>query len=500
VWSSLAAVAPMVADPDRREERADWGAISTALRRWNERNPASTLAEYRRLTEEEEFEARPLLSRRPENQQWPTITTLHQSKGLEFDVVFIADAVEGVFPDLRSRDSLLGVRHVLEHLPTDAAGYRAFRLQEERRLAYTAMSRARTRVVWTATATGFEEGRGIPSRFLALVAGTATVSEAVTSPPIPLNPVTPREAEGALRRLLQDPAASAPHRLAALTVLAERRDDRMRDPLQYAGMRHRGSDDGVLPRGPRLSPSQAESYARCPRRYVLERRLKIGPRTSVYLGFGSLIHDVLEKVEQSAIDGGRPHASHDEAVAAFEAAFDESVYGGPPFSDAWRARGHEAIERLYGNWPSEGSVVAVEHPLEMDLGGVTWHGRADRLELSDDRITIVDYKTSRSAATTAEAGESLQLGFYLLAALESDSVSSMGAPSAAEMWYPAMKGASVTRRSFDTANLELVEARLEEAAAGITREDWTPQPGPQCDRCPQRAVCPAWFESREAFV
>ncbi len=92
------------------------------LTRWNERNPAGTLVEYAALLDEESFEARPLVSYRAPDEDQVTITTLHQAKGLEFEVVFIADAVEGVFPDLRMQDSLLGVRHLLADVPHDSPG------------------------------------------------------------------------------------------------------------------------------------------------------------------------------------------------------------------------------------------------------------------------------------------------------------------------------------------------------------------------------------------
>ena len=500
VWSHLTAVAAVVLDPQRIEEREAWSSLSQVLRRWNERNPKATLADYRRLTEEEDFEARPLLSYRTPAVGRLTITTLHQSKGLEFDVVFIADAVEGVFPDLRSRDSLLGVRHLLPHLPDGAADYRAFRLQEERRLAYTGMSRARRRVVWTATSTGFEEGRGIPSRFLALVAGTDTVAEATTQVPVPGDPVTPREAEGLLRRLVVDPGEGAPTRLAALTVLAERRDPRLRDPLSFAGMRARGTDTGVIPDDLTLSPSQAESYDACPRRYVLEKRLRIGAATSVYADFGSLLHRVLDVTERAAMKAGRAHGGFDEAASVLSDEFDRSVFGGPPFSDAWLQRGLDALEHLYANWPSSGKAVALEKSLELEVGGVRWQGRVDRIEAAGEGIAIVDYKTSATAARIADVEESIQLGFYVLAAGADESLEMHGPPRRAEMWYPAAGGKSVKTRSLDMDKLAAVHERLTDATRGIVAEDWTPRPGVQCDRCQLRSVCPAWRQGREAFA
>jgi len=79
-----------------------------------------------------------------------SLMTLHSAKGLEFDVVFLVGMEEGLFPHVRSLD--------------DAAG-----LEEERRLCYVGMTRARRRLylthAWYRTVYG-DFQPGIPSRFL----------------------------------------------------------------------------------------------------------------------------------------------------------------------------------------------------------------------------------------------------------------------------------------------------------------------------------------------
>ena len=78
------------------------------------------------------------------------LMTLHAAKGLEFPVVFIVGLEEGLFPHLRSRDD-------------DEA------LEEERRLCYVGMTRARTRLVLTSAARRRVFGEyqdSEPSRFL----------------------------------------------------------------------------------------------------------------------------------------------------------------------------------------------------------------------------------------------------------------------------------------------------------------------------------------------
>jgi DNA helicase-2/ATP-dependent DNA helicase PcrA len=84
-----------------------------------------------------------------------TLMTLHNAKGLEFPVVFVTGMEQGLFPHSRSMDS-------------EAA------LEEERRLCYVGMTRARKRLVLTWAKYrrrygGGEAERSTPSWFLSEV-------------------------------------------------------------------------------------------------------------------------------------------------------------------------------------------------------------------------------------------------------------------------------------------------------------------------------------------
>jgi len=512
VWSALPGIDDLVADPAATEERAAWRSLAQVLTRWEERNPQGTLLHYRRLAENEDFEAEPLLSyRRPEG-DYLTLTTLHQAKGLELDVVFIADAVDGVFPDLRSRDSLLGVRHLLPNVPTDTAEYRAFRLREESRLAYTAMTRARRRVVWTATERGLDEAPGRPSRFFAKVAALTGIDPGrppgrvrLWPRPEPGDgtrlPVTAPEAEAALRRCLVDVAAPPPARLAALTVLGDGEQWSLRPASTFRGVPERGPDDGLVAHTPTLSPSQAQLYEECPRRYALERRLEIGSDTSVHATFGTVIHDVLESVERTAMNAGRDRATLKEALADLDTRFDPDEYGGAPYADSWFNRAQSGLTHLYENWPApKRRAIALEHPVEAEVGGIRWMGRADRVDIGAGGLTVVDYKTSKQAMPVADAAESLQLGFYALAVSRDPAHRIDGPVVAAELWYPMHPTKRVATRRFEMERLDEVEERLTAAAKGIVAEDWTPAPGPHCERCSLRQICPAWPEGGPDFA
>jgi DNA helicase-2/ATP-dependent DNA helicase PcrA len=87
----------------------------------------------------------------PDHQGVVTLMTLHTAKGLEFPVVFLTGLEEGVFPHMRS---LLDNRE----------------LEEERRLAYVGVTRARRRLYLSRAVTRSGWGQpqyNAPSRFLA---------------------------------------------------------------------------------------------------------------------------------------------------------------------------------------------------------------------------------------------------------------------------------------------------------------------------------------------
>lgn len=501
LWDRLPGLERLVLDPHRPDYRHAWATFARLLDRQAERDPTMSLAAYLDAAAAGDFEASPQLRLARHDEDRLVVTTLHQAKGLEFDVVFIADAVEGVFPDSRRARSLLQT-HMLG-APTDLTGRQvvAARLREERRLAYTATTRARRRVVWTATTAGIDESDRRPSRFMLAAAGVDSFD--ALGPPVAADddgtftPLSLLDAEARLRRLLVDPTTATPRRLAALSLLAT---SRHWNPAAFAGVPESGPDTGLVGSGLRLSPSQADSYHRCPRRYALERRLRALNFDSPYATFGTLVHEVLENTEKTAADRGLSHGDLDSALTELDRVWEHYPRFGPgPLDAAWKRRAVQLLEQMYTDWPGgDEPAVALEIELRTQVGDTEWVGRADRIDRAGAGIKIVDYKTSKNPPPLKEAAASLQLGYYALAAAAHPELAEHGPPVAAELWYPLAKRKDKVF-PFDMSNLDDIRQELMTVAEGIRSEDWTPRVGGHCGRCGFRGVCPAWPEGREGF-
>ena len=131
----------------------------------------------------------------------------------------------------------------------------------------------------------------------------------------------------------------------------------------------------------------------------------------------------------------------------------------------------------------------------MIIEGITWIGFIDRLEQTSSGYRVVDYKTSASAMTKKEAGDSIQLAFYA-GAITTDG----GDVIQAQLWYPRVAAQTVTVRDLDLGRLDELSEEMRTMTGSIRAEDWAPKVGEHCQRCDYRLSCPAWPEGRGAFL
>ncbi len=87
------------------------------------------------------------------------LMTVYQAKGLEYEAVAVPRLVEGQFPDTREEQRLLPIKLLKQEPPAD------FAIDEERRLLFVAMTRAKSRLLLSALQPAASKIQ--PSRFVA---------------------------------------------------------------------------------------------------------------------------------------------------------------------------------------------------------------------------------------------------------------------------------------------------------------------------------------------
>lgn len=426
-----------------------------------------------------------------------SFSTAASAIGREWDLVVVAGLEEGVWPDLRLRDSVLGAQHLADVLAGRAErrpvpeGERANRARESRRAVLddetrafvVAVSRARASVILTCV--DGEDAR--PSRYLGWAAEAADVEpERADASPVAADL---RGLVAQARVAGADPERGPEERDRYVALLARLADERVAgaDPRDWHGVPEQSSDVAMWdPDAPvRVSPSKLESLETCALRWALQ---SVGGTASATekQTLGTVIHEIA---------AAHPHGTEVELLDALD-----QRWGDVAGSETWpdrrlRDRARDMVRRLAGYVAGVPGEVRVEQPFAVDVGRARLAGSADRVELHGDTARIIDLKTG-SPVSQKDAEEHAQLALYQLAAAHGafDGVESA---DGAALVFIGSGAQSASVRTQPAVDLEETRARLDRAVETMARPDFLATPNATCGFCPVRRSCPAWPEGRQ---
>jgi DNA helicase-2/ATP-dependent DNA helicase PcrA len=420
------------------------------------------------------------------------LLTVHQAKGLEFPVVFVANMVETRFP-ARGRPPRLALAAELggsdEIVPRDPRAPEAptaldeEALREERRLAYVALTRAREQLYLTASerATGGVRPRKV-SRF---------ISEALD-----------------LARTQLEETVFTGERSSAVAALEVAEPAAAVLPARAPG----GAEQTPLT----LSYTAIEAYLACPLRYHYQQRLRIPLPPHHAAIYGSALHAAVAEFHRGQMAGAVPES--EALVEALNRSWQSAGFISRTHEEARYAAALKVLERFSDEERASGTVPAyVEKDFSFEIGGHKIRGRWDRVDvtplasgertreipviemsdetirptlpLSDEWVVISDYKSGGKddeEGNATRARDALQLQIYALAWRAAtgrlpDEVSLRFLDSGKTATVPV-----------DPKRIAKARDRIAEAAEGIQSGSMEAKPDRMnCTYCAYRELCPS---------
>ena len=168
-----------------------------------------------------------------------------------------------------------------------------------------------------------------------------------------------------------------------------------------------------------LSVSTLNAFLKCPLSFYFNKGLKLPPETNEAMLFGSIIHEVLEKIYISRDDSQSSELtvktvlSLEGALELFETIFEDKSY--QLSSDRVKrdtyVRGRKIIENLYKKpgYLKDGVIAVEQHIKGIKLGDILntkvdlsevsdieLNGKIDKIECEEGVIRLIDYKTGKA--------------------------------------------------------------------------------------------------------
>jgi len=393
------------------------------------------------------------------------LMTVHAAKGLEFEHVFVLRLTHRGFP-IAPRVPVLVFPEALmkEELPRGD-----FHIQEERRLFYVAITRARERL----TLTTVVHKRSRPSVFLEDILSAPHVAKQNVEQASPVAPA----AKAARMLAVTEPllfTETEPRIYSLIARWAERYRPPVFEPLQ-------------------LSASGIETYQKCPQKYLFSKVWGIGSGPAAATTFGNIMHNTIRQFIAALRKGLR--LSFEEVVAIFRREWTSAGFEDRHQEELYQNDGIEQLRAFHTsalNTPAHVTAQEKRFTIKCD-NGVELIGRMDQINrIAPGEVEIIDYKTGKPKSET-HAQKDLQLSVYALAAREVLDVKPV------RLIYYNLQDNRCVFASREEKQLHELYGTIQEVAFDIRAREFPARPGFICKYCEYRFLCPAQ-ESRSVQI
>ncbi len=377
------------------------------------------------------------------------VLTIHSSKGLEFDSVFIVNLVSDRFP---SRSKSQGISIPNELLEDQNNNSKQSDLQEERRLFYVAVTRAKENLflTWAEDYGGARSKK--PSQFLLESFGKQDL-EIV---PIKLN---------SIEKISRFSTSEQ------LPLMVIQKDKKIVSNLPL-----------------KLNQDSINSYLTCPLQYRYNYVLKLPKSQTGAMVLGTAVHKSLEAFYR-AKKTNTPITCK-ELLDIYKENFSDVGFFNAKNREELFDKGQKIISDFYQTQKNTiFDDLLVEEKFTLSYNGVKITGRFDLITIDKGITTIMDFKTSQGVdekKAKERVNSSIQLKIYALAFKEKYH------HSADEIGLYFVENNIYAKRKPDEKLYQKAISDITKVKEGILSENFIPKPDKfSCTNCPFNKICPA---------
>ncbi|MFH1258998.1 MAG: ATP-dependent DNA helicase [Elusimicrobiota bacterium] len=370
------------------------------------------------------------------------LLTVHKAKGLEFPVVFMVGLAHGQFPSRNRVDQL----ELPEGLIKDILPEGNFHLQEERRLFYVGMTRAKEELYLSWSQNYGGKSLRKVSQF---------VKEALDLPVEPALIKKPINLEN-----LAGQVTGAPIQLQ-LKI---------------------GQTKNI-----QLNAHQIDDYLTCPLKYMFVHVLRVPVLSHPAVIYGRAIHRAVEEYSRQKTQGKKLELP--QLIKVFEESWKSIGFLSREHEERRLEDGRKALALYYQREEASGKTPThIEKDFKFKLGDFKVVGRWDRVDVEENKVTIIDFKSS-DVRKQEEADKRIksndQMAVYALAWMELDH----SLPCRIELHF--LESGLVGGMDIDGKHLEKIKEKILTVAGGISQQNFQANPDYfACRYCAYQAICP----------
>lgn len=388
------------------------------------------------------------------------ILTVHSSKGLEFPAVFIVSLVSQRFPS-RDRKEQIPVPEKLikEQLPEGN-----YNLQEERRLFYVGITRAKD-YLYLSAAKYYGEGKRERklSPFITEALGEHSVN--------------------AIIRKQKD--SEYVQQLSLLDFANEKVKQETNSLLNNEAIQKVIVNQAIN----YISYSQLQTFDYCPLHYKLKYILKVPSDVTAAQSFGMSIHAVLRDYYSRLMNG--ENSDKISINTLLQNNWIQLGYENKEHADFAFKQAENILTNFLNKKDNIKAIpLGLEIPFSFYINDLKVSGRIDRVDqLPNNIIEIIDYKTGYQMPTEKQIGDDLQLSLYALAAAEvRDKIFNRKPDQVVlSLWYVENDIKISTTRTEE--QLSIIKQQVLEKVDLISKSTFNCSGGIFCKNCEYKMLC-----------